>query len=93
MKKAIILCASCGWKTVSDRDSIGLVEIKNDSLSSKKYRCPGCGRAVSPRNFSDPQKDQDNKKNEEKMKEENEAWLQENLDFHKSFMEETSDEK
>jgi predicted RNA-binding Zn-ribbon protein involved in translation (DUF1610 family) len=93
MKKVIILCSSCGWKRIADGDKIGLAELKNDSLSSKKYRCPGCGRAVSPRKFSDPQEEQDRKNKEEIMKKSEEKWRQENLDFHARFMEETENDE
>ncbi|NBT57282.1 hypothetical protein EBT16_00700 [bacterium] len=88
MTKVIVLCSACGWKRISDRDDVGLCELNNDSLSSKKYRCPGCGRAVSPRKFSDPQGDQDRKNKEESIKKNEEKWRQENLDFHARFMEE-----
>ncbi|NDD53769.1 hypothetical protein EBZ39_07805 [bacterium] len=88
MTKVIVLCSSCGWKRITDGDKIGLAELKNDSLSSKKYRCPGCGRGVSPRKFSDPQEEQDRKNKEEIMKKNEEKWRQENLDFHVRFMEE-----
>lgn len=89
MKKVIILCSSCGWKRIADEANTGLLEIKNDSLSSKKYRCPGCGRAISPRKFSDPQGEVERKNEEEKMKKNEDKWRQENLDFHMRFMEET----
>jgi hypothetical protein len=89
MTKVIILCSFCGWKKIAESDNTGLSEIKNDSLSSRKYRCPGCGRATSPRKFSDPQKEQDRKNEEEKMKKNEEKWRQENLDFHTRFLEET----
>lgn len=93
MSKVIILCASCGWKKVADKDETGLTELKNDSLSSKKYRCPGCGRGVSPRKFGDPQKEHDRKREEEKMKDNDQKWKQDNLDFHVRFMEEIGDEQ
>lgn len=93
MSKAIVLCVSCGWKTVAEENEIGLKELKNDTLSSKKYRCPGCGRAISPRKFGDPQKEQDRKENEDRMKKENEKWIKENLDFQKKFAEEATDEQ
>lgn len=87
MTKVIILCSSCGWKRIAEGADTGLVEIKNDSLSSKKYRCPGCGRAISPRKFSDPQEEQDRRNEEEKMRKNEEKWRQENLDFRARFME------
>ena len=91
MTKVILLCSSCGWKRISDEGNIGLKELNNDSMSSKKYRCLGCGRAVAPRKFKDPQEEQDRKNREEMMKKNEEAWRQENLDFHSSFMEEVGD--
>lgn len=93
MNKVIILCSFCGWKKIADKEKIDLYELKTDSLSSKKYRCPGCGRAVSPRKFSDPQREHDKKNEEESMKKNDEKWRQENLDFQVRFMEETKNEE
>jgi uncharacterized protein YlaI len=93
MSKVIVLCIFCNWKTIAEENEVGLKELKNDTLSSKKYRCPRCGRAISPRKFGDPQKEQDRKENEDKMKKENETWIRENLDFQKKFAEEINDEQ
>jgi len=93
MTKIIILCSSCGWKKISEENKTNLVELNNDSMSSKKYRCPGCGRGVAPRKFADPQEEQDRKNEEERMRRNEEKWRQENLDFHARFMEEVEDGK
>lgn len=92
MSKVIVICQSCGWKRISEEDGVGLVEIKNDSLSGKKYRCPGCGRAITSRKFSDPQGDHELREKEKAMKEENEKWMKEHLEFRRKFTEESNDE-
>lgn len=86
-KKAIILCASCGYKKVCEPEDTGLVELKNDTLSPRKFRCPGCGRAVAPRSFPDPQSELEGKAKEERLKAEHEAFVGEAMDFQRRFSE------
>jgi predicted RNA-binding Zn-ribbon protein involved in translation (DUF1610 family) len=90
-KKYILLCQSCSWKIVSDLSDSGLHELKNDSMSSRKFRCPNCGRAVVPRGVSDPQKEQDRKAESERLKEENKKWMEENIRFQNNFVKEKDD--
>lgn len=85
-KKVIILCSHCSWKRVCDVDDIGLHELKNDSMSSRKFRCPGCGRAVAPRKFPDPQREMELAAKEERVKAENEAFMAQHAEFQKNFL-------
>lgn len=85
--KVILLCASCGWKRVCDGECSGLRELKTDTLSSRKFRCPGCGRGVAPRKFPDPQAEADRKAKDDRLKAENEAFLGETIDFQRKFSE------
>lgn len=85
-KKVIILCAYCSWKRICDFDNIGLHELKSDSMSSRKFRCPGCGRAIAPRKFPDPQKEVELAAKEDKVKEDNEAFIIEHAEFQRNFL-------
>ena len=87
-KKSIILCEYCGWKRVCDPDSSGLHELKSDSMSGRKFRCPGCGRAIVPRPAPDPQSDVERQTKEERSKSEYEAWMERSLDFQRNFLKE-----
>lgn len=88
---SIVLCQYCDWKFVGDLDNSDLIELKNDTMSSKKYRCKKCGRAVTPRPAKDPQQEVDRKIEEEKINQEKQNWIQENIDFRSKFLEETSE--
>lgn len=83
----IFLCSSCGWKRVSAEGQSGLVELANDSMSSKKFRCPSCGRGIAPRKFSNPQADVERVASEEAAKSEHERWLDMTMDYQRSFLE------
>jgi hypothetical protein len=89
--KSILLCQHCGWKRVCDPDAPGLLELKNDSMSSRKFRCPGCGRAIAPRKHPDPQSEVDRKIKDARMKEENEAFIKSAIDFSANFAKESED--
>ncbi len=91
-KKRIILCEPCGWKTVSDTDGINLTPLNSDTLSNKKYRCPNCGRAVTPRKCKDPQSELENKNKDEQVKRENKKWMEESIALQKAFKEETDEQ-
>ena len=69
-------------------DESGLLELKNDSMSSRKFRCPGCGMAITPRPFQDPQRDLELKFKDEKIKKENEEFVAEANEFRRKFAEE-----
>lgn len=84
---SIFLCSSCGWKKVCDPDECGLVELSNDSLSARKFRCPSCGRAVAPRKFPDPQSELNKKSREESVKAEYDDWMAKSSDFQRKFIE------
>jgi len=91
-KKSIFLCQACGWKRVCDPNSSGLLETKNDAESPSKFRCPTCGRGIVPRKFPDPQAENEMRASEERMREENQAFLDEVTQFQKKFIEEMADE-
>lgn len=91
-KKSIILCEYCGWKRVCDPDSSGLHELKSDSMSARKFRCPGCGRAIVPRSAPDPQADVERQAKEERTKSEYEAWMERSLDFQRNFLKEKDEQ-
>ena len=91
MHKHILLCTFCGWKRICGLEDPGLNEMKNDTLSSRKFRCPGCGRGVAPRKFKDPQKDLDDKLADEKAKAENEEFMKDSISYQESFLEEIED--
>lgn len=86
-RKVIILCASCGFKKVCDPDDTGLAEVKNDAMGPSKIRCPGCGRAVVPRKFPDPQAELEGRAKEERLKAEHEAFVGEAAEFQRKFSE------
>lgn len=86
-EKFILLCASCSWKKISDLEE-DVIELKNDSMSSRKFKCEKCGRAVVPRKIKDPQSDLDKKIKEQKIQEENENWIKENINFKNKFLKE-----
>jgi len=88
---SILLCLSCGWKKVCDPDASGLLELKNDSMSSRKFRCPGCGRAIAPRSHQDPQSEMNRRASDERIKAENEVFINEVMDFQKNFIRESED--
>lgn len=92
MINSIILCQYCGWKFVGNLENCGLRELNNDTMSCKKYRCPECGRGVSPRMAKDPQREVDRKLEEDKMNLEKKAWIQENIEFRKNFSEDLIEE-
>jgi DNA-directed RNA polymerase subunit RPC12/RpoP len=92
MSKYILFCDYCGYKIISDLKNLDLYELKNDTLSGKKYRCKNCGRAISPRKFKDPQKDLEKKQEEERIDQENKIWLQSSIDFQANFLKENEDE-
>lgn len=93
MPKYILLCEFCSWKTISDLTDTSLYELKSDTLSNKKYRCPKCGRAVAPRKCKDPQAEIDRAKRDEKIKLDNKKWMEESVEFQKGFLEETKDDE
>jgi len=89
--KFILLC-NCGWKAISDlRDDIGIVELKNDTLSSRKFRCPSCGLAITPRKMKDPQSELDRERMDHEMAEENKKWLEESIEKQAKFIQEMKD--
>lgn len=88
--KVILLCSACDFKKVCALEETGLVELKNDSMSSRKFRCPWCGRAVAPRKFPDPQADLENKAKEERLKVDHEAFVGESIEFQRKFSEESN---
>lgn len=91
-KKKLLICEFCGWKTVSEPERSGLYELKSDTLSNRKWRCPKCGRAVTPRKCKDPQAEIERKKKEDILKMDDEKWMEENVAFRKDFMEKNDDE-
>jgi hypothetical protein len=84
--KSIFLCEYCGWKRVCETESSGLHELKSDSMSGRKFRCLGCGRAIVPRPAPDPQRDLDRKSKEEKSKSEYESWMQRSMELQRNFL-------
>jgi ribosomal protein S27AE len=86
MNKYILLCDYCGWKVISDFKKTNIYELKNDTLSNKKYRCEKCGRGVCLRKFQDPQSELDKKIQEDKIKKETEEWIIKNMDYRKNFL-------
>lgn len=83
--KYILLCDYCSWKTVSSTDDIKIQQIKNDTLSCKKFRCPNCGRAISPKKIKDPQRDLEKLEEEKRSQEENKKWIDESMNFQINF--------
>lgn len=89
-EKFILLCG-CGWKMVSDLNNTGLHELKNDTMSARKFRCPSCGFAVCPRKIKDPQAELERKKLDDRIAEENRSWLEESKKAQEQFLKETQD--
>jgi hypothetical protein len=90
-EKLILLC-NCGWKRLDELDGMNdLLELKNDTLSSRKFRCPCCGFAVTPRRVKDPQLDVDRIKKEIEIGEENKKWLEDSMEIQNKFMKELRD--
>ena len=84
-EKFILLCAFCSWKKISDlKDDV--VELNNDSMSGKKYKCEKCGRAIVPKKIKDPQSELNKKIKEKEIEEENKNWMKENVEFRKNFL-------
>lgn len=83
----IFMCSFCAWKKVATIEDSGLHELSNDSMSARKFRCPSCGRAITPRKFLNPQAEVEKKASEEAMKSEHEKWLESSMDYQKSFIE------
>lgn len=93
MPKSILLC-ECGWKRILGEDlDDAPVELGNDTMSARKFRCPSCGFAITPRPAADPQSELDRRLREEKMAEENRRWLEESKRSTKEFMEKIKDGK
>lgn len=88
MNKKILLCSWCGWKRISDLNDTDLKELKNDTLSSRKFRCQKCGRGVAPRPIKDPQKELELKNQETTIEQENKKWIEEILQFQEEFRKE-----
>lgn len=87
MPKSILLC-DCGWKDILNSDLVGAPkELNNDTMSSRKFRCPRCGFAVTPRPAADPQSELRIKLEEDRIAEENKRWLKESELKTKEFME------
>lgn len=89
-EKFIFLCG-CGWKSVSCLEDSGIVEIKNDTLSNRKFRCPSCGFAITPRKTKDPQADIEKAIKEKEMAEETKRWLEDSVQRQVNFIKEMID--
>jgi hypothetical protein len=89
--KYIFICESCDWKKTCGIEESGLRELKSDAMSSRKFRCPGCGRAMTPRGAKDPQSDIDRKLDDEKNRKENNKWMHDAIQFQSNFLKETED--
>lgn len=90
--KFMLLCG-CGWKMVSDLSETGLYEVRNDAMGPRKFRCPVCGFAVTPRPTKDPQSEADRKAAEIKVAEEDRRWLEESARERAEFMEKITNEQ
>lgn len=91
--KAMLLC-NCGWKKVCEIDKCeDLIEIKNDTLGKKKFRCPSCGFAITPTKTKDPQQEIENLRIEKKIEKENEKWLEESIEKQNKFIKEIENAK
>lgn len=88
MSKKILLCSWCNWKRISDLNDPDLKELKNDSMSARKFRCPKCGRGVAPRPIKDPQKELELKNQETTIQQENKKWIEEIVQFQEEFRKE-----
>lgn len=90
-EKFLLLCG-CGWKSISDlKGEVGAVEINNDTLSSRKFRCPSCGFAVTPRKTKDPQAELDRARKDVEIAEENKRWLEDSVEKQIEFIKEMKD--
>lgn len=85
---SIFLCASCGWKKVCRMEQSGLHELRTDAMSSRKFRCPSCGRGIAPRKFPDPQSEADRQSEEDSMKAQYEEWLGRSMEHQREFLRE-----
>lgn len=91
--KFILLCA-CGWKLISESaNDSGIRELNNDAMGPRKFRCPQCGFAVTPRPAKDPQGDLNRRLEEERLAEENKKWLEKSLAERREFIERVRDGK
>lgn len=89
MPKHIFFCDYCGWKKISELENNDIFELKNDSLSNKKYRCQNCGRAVVAKKIQDdPQKTLEEKKQKEKIEADNKKWIEEYIQQQINFAKE-----
>lgn len=87
-EKFMLLC-TCGWKRVSALDSLeDVVELHNDTLGARKFRCPSCGFAVTPRKSKDPQSEVDKLRLEQEMERENRRWLEDSAEKQVKFIKE-----
>lgn len=89
-EKFLFLCG-CGRKSVSGLEDSGMVEIKNDTLSNRKFRCPSCGFAITPRKTKDPQADIERFRKEKEMAEETKKWLEDSVERQVNFIKEMRD--
>lgn len=80
------LCEYCGWKRVFREGQSGLRPSPNDTMSADKFKCPGCGRAVTPRKIQDPQGEADRIARDDKAKSDNEAWLEKSMEYQREFI-------
>lgn len=90
--KFLLLCG-CGWKMISDLSETGLYEVRNHTMGPRKFRCPSCGFAVTPRPAKDPQSEADSKAADARAAEENKRWLEESARERIKFMEKVKDEQ
>ena len=91
--KFILLC-QCGWKRITDLSGEApALELKNDTLSGRKFRCPSCGMAVAPRKTKDPQAKIDMSRMEAEAEEENRRWLEDSLERQHDFIREIRSEE
>lgn len=86
-EKYILLCG-CGWKRISDLSDGDLFKLKNDTMSSRKFRCPGCGFAVTPRPAKDPQSELEDRLAEQKARDDYARWLEESARDREEFLKE-----
>lgn len=91
MASFFMLLCGCGWKKTTDLKNEELYELKSDTMSSRKFRCPSCGMAVTPRPAKDPQSELDARIRNEKIVEENKRWLEESAKDQEEFLKETKD--
>jgi len=87
MSEKFLLICDCGWKRTSNLDGFkDVVEIKNDTMSSRKFRCPHCGLAMTPKKVKDPQSEFEKIKKEREVEEENKRWIEESIRKQATFM-------